>query len=79
MLRLRLSESHVVLYKLMLFFNPGTGVYSQFVDADGLSSTGKSTIESERRVASFLKRTFDISHIFGPADDLIDQLIIVGL
>ncbi|VDK45962.1 unnamed protein product [Anisakis simplex] len=105
MLRLRLSESHVVLYKLMLFFNP---------DADGLSSTGKSTIESERvkllnylyvqiiqdragkqgtelysnmllmtttliRVASFLKRTFDISHIFGPADDLIDQLIIVGL
>ncbi|KHN83780.1 Nuclear hormone receptor family member nhr-40 [Toxocara canis] len=105
MLRLRLSESHIVLYKLMLFFNP---------DADGLSSTGKSTIESERvkllnylyvqiiqdragkqgtelysnmllmtttliRVASFLKRTFDISHIFGPADDLIDQLIIVGL
>ncbi|VDM12820.1 unnamed protein product [Wuchereria bancrofti] len=31
------------------------------------------------RVASYLKRTFDISHIFGPADDLIDQLIIVGL
>ncbi|OZC10584.1 member nhr-40 family protein, nuclear hormone receptor family [Onchocerca flexuosa] len=104
-LRLKLSESHMVLYKIMLFFNP---------DADGLSVRGRATVGMERtkllnylyaqitrdrtgrqatelysnmlmmtstliRVASYLKRTFDISHIFGPADDLIDQLIIVGL
>ncbi|EFO25074.2 nuclear hormone receptor family member nhr-40 [Loa loa] len=104
-LRLKLSESHMVLYKIMLFFNP---------DADGLSVRGRVTVGMERtkllnylyaqiirdrigrqatelysnmlmmtstliRVASYLKRTFDISHIFGPADDLIDQLIIVGL
>ncbi|VBB27952.1 unnamed protein product [Acanthocheilonema viteae] len=104
-LRLRLSDSHMVLYKIMLFFNP---------DADGLSVRGRATVGIERtkflnylyaqiirdrvgrqatelysnilmmtstliRVASYLKRTFDISHIFGPADDLIDQLIIVGL
>lgn len=31
------------------------------------------------RIASYLKRTFDITHIFGPANDLIDQLIIIGL
>ncbi|KAM3725153.1 Nuclear hormone receptor [Dirofilaria immitis] len=104
-LRLKLSENHMVLYKIMLFFNP---------DADGLSVRGRATVGMERtkllnylyaqiirdrigrqatelysnmlmmtstliRVASYLKRTFDISHIFGPADDLIDQLIIVGL
>ncbi|VDK72760.1 unnamed protein product [Litomosoides sigmodontis] len=104
-LQLKLSESHMVLYKIMLFFNP---------DADGLSIRGRATVGMERtkllnylyaqivrdragrqatelysnmlmmtstliRVASYLKRTFDISHIFGPADDLIDQLIIVGL
>ncbi|VDM95531.1 unnamed protein product [Thelazia callipaeda] len=104
-LRLKLSDSHMVLYKAMLFFNP---------DADGLSVRGRATVGAERikllnylyaqiirdrrgrhatelyssmlmmtstliRIASYLKRTFDISHIFGPADDLIDQLIIVGL
>uniref|UniRef100_A0A1I7XAW2 NR LBD domain-containing protein n=1 Tax=Heterorhabditis bacteriophora TaxID=37862 RepID=A0A1I7XAW2_HETBA len=83
------------------------------LDAEGLSSTGKKTIESERlrllgqlflwisnergkgsqllfsnllmmtatlnRVASFVRRVFDINHIFNRTNDLIDQLIIVGL
>ncbi|KIH61900.1 hypothetical protein ANCDUO_07820 [Ancylostoma duodenale] len=82
-------------------------------DAEGLSSTGKKTIEAERlrllsqlflwisnergkasqslfsnllmmtatlnKVASFVRRVFDINHIFNRTNDLIDQLIIVGL
>lgn len=103
MLRLRLTESHMVLYKLMLFFNP---------NADGLTSTGKALVGTERikalnylyvqiahdrtgrqgtelysnilmmtttltRLATLLKRTFDLERIFWGAssDDLIDQLI----
>ncbi|CAD6185169.1 unnamed protein product [Caenorhabditis auriculariae] len=104
MRKLRIKQPTLVLYKMLLFHNP---------DAEGLSSTGKKTIEAERmrllaqlffylssehgkeaqllfsnllmmsatlnRVASFIKRVFDINHIFNRTNDLIDQLIIVGL
>ncbi|CAI4225591.1 unnamed protein product [Auanema sp. JU1783] len=102
--RLDIQQRHLVLYKMLLLHNP---------DAEGLSSTGKAAIESERgkllaqlylflssergkgaallfsnllmmtatlnRVASFVRRVFDINHIFNRTNDLIDQLIIVGL
>ncbi|PIO77415.1 hypothetical protein TELCIR_00492 [Teladorsagia circumcincta] len=32
-----------------------------------------------KKVASFVRRVFDINHIFNRTNDLIDQLIIVGL
>lgn len=104
MRQLKIKESTFVLYKLLLFHNP---------DAEGLSSIGKKTIETERmrlltqlfgylatergreaqtifsnllmmsatlsKAASFIKRVFDFSHIFNRTNDLIDQLIIVGL
>ncbi|KAK6766963.1 hypothetical protein RB195_026308 [Necator americanus] len=104
MRRLQIKQHHIVLYKMLLLHNP---------DAEGLSSTGKKTIEAERlrllsqlflwisnergkssqslfsnllmmtatlnKVASFVRRVFDINHIFNRTNDLIDQLIIVGL
>ncbi|KAK6033399.1 Ligand-binding domain of nuclear hormone receptor, partial [Ostertagia ostertagi] len=89
------------------------GCFKLMRHAEGLSSTGKKTIEAERlrllsqlflwisnergkasqllfsnllmmtatlnKVASFVRRVFDINHIFNRTNDLIDQLIIVGL
>ncbi|VDN21466.1 unnamed protein product [Gongylonema pulchrum] len=68
-LRLKLSESHMVLYKMMLFFNP---------DADGLSVRGRATVGTERtKLLNYLYAQIIRDRVGRQATELYSNLLMM--
>lgn len=59
----------------------GTPSFAFLLPSDQFNSVILSDANAKvfQKVASFVRRVFDINHIFNRTNDLIDQLIIVGL